>query len=301
MSEIRKFNLYFLRQDPHFAEGTLFELEEADVMYLPDDGTGERAKIDRVDLLPCPPFAENVPPGHCPVTVTSFTGTNGEAFVEQAIHYQVIFIPVGYDAILSVTVTDRVHGWGADRYESAQTEVGQNYRLHIGHLQPGFYEAAIELPDAEALRLTFIKFFPKQFTDRYPEFAQAEHIASAGTDIRGFPIPAIAIEPHHSGEPFSAGLINYALKLVTEWGENYGKPINDRIHTLFPELSDTEIAELTQLSREAESLIYDLAAQELDGKIGEHDIIPLARARFDWLDGENSSRLKNIGMYYARR
>ena len=70
---------------------------------------------------------------------------------------------------------------------------------------------------------------------------------------------------------------------------------------LFPELSDDEIISLTKLSREAEYYIYDLAAQELDGKIHENDIIPLALERFSWLDCENAARLANIGMYYARR
>ncbi|CAN5359307.1 hypothetical protein BH10ACI3_BH10ACI3_23660 [soil metagenome] len=301
MTEPKTCSLYFLRLNQYFPEGTLMELAEAKVLVLPDRGDGKSAKIERELLLDCPPFAENVPPGLCPVAVTSFSLAGEEAFVDQTIHYQVIVVPVRSDAIASVSVTDRVHDWEADRYGSAQTNEGQKYRLHIGHLRPGFYEAAIELPDGEPLLLTFVKFFPKQFTDRYAEFAQTERLKAAGADIPEIPVPAIAIEPHHSGEPFSAGLLNYALKLVTEWGENYGKPINERIRSLFPELSDGEIAELTKRSREAESYIYDLAAQELDGKIDEHDIIPLARAKFDWLDGENSSRLKNIGMYYARK
>lgn len=291
--------LFFLKPNDRFPEGTLFELVDSERIWLPDGGNGEMVAIDRELLLPCPEFAENVPPGQCPVSVTSLSdGDVGGVFVDVTLHYQVIEVPLATD-ILSVTVSDRLHGWQADRYESSAVE--GKYRLHIGHLRPGFYEALFELPERESLRMTFIKFFPKQFTDRYAEFAQAERIMSGGTDIREVPIPAIAIKPHHRGDTFSDELLNYALKLTTEWGENYGKPINERILRLFPELSDDEINQLTKLSREAEYYIYDLATQELDGKIHENEIIPLAREKFTWLDRENTARLANIGMYYARR
>lgn len=289
-------------QNAYFPEGTLVELSVGDQITLPDGGDGEAVFIDRSILLPCPEFAENVPPGQCPVTVTSISsGELNGVSVDESIHFQVIVVPIaaGVDEVRSATVNDRLHGWQADRYESATVE--GKYRLHIGHLPPGFYETIFELPARDLLRMTFIKFFPKQFTDRYSEIAQTERMMSGGSDIREVPIPAIAIKPHHRGDPFSDELRNYALKLTTEWGENYGKPIDERILQLFPELSVEEIAELTKLSREAEYYIYDLAAQELDGKIREDQIIPLASEKFTWLDRENAARLTNIGMYYARR
>jgi len=295
-------SLFFLKQNEYFAEGTLFELCDSDTISLPDGGDGEAVSIDRGSLLPCPEFAENVPPGQCPVTVTSFPdGDLSGVIVDVTLHYQVIELPfaVEIDQILSVTVTDRVHGWQADRYESASVE--GKYRLHIGHLRPGFYEALFELPNRVPLRLTFIKFFPKQFTDRYSEIAQSTQILSGRTDSPEIPVPLKAIKSHHRGDAFSDELLNYALKLATEWGENYGKPIKELILRLFPELSDEEIASLTKLSRDAEYYIYDLATQELDGKINENEIIPLAVEKFSWLDAYNAARLANIGMFYARK
>lgn len=100
---------------------------------------------------------------------------------------------------------------------------------------------------------------------------------------------------------FNDELLNTALTLVTEWGENYGKRIDERILKLYPELTSVDIAELARRSREAEHYIYELAAQELDGKIGEDDIIPGARERFPWLDDSNAWGLKSIGMFYARK
>lgn len=100
---------------------------------------------------------------------------------------------------------------------------------------------------------------------------------------------------------YSDRLRNMALELTTEWGENFRKPIDERILRIYPELKGDEIAELTTHSREAEYYIYELAEQELAGKITEQDIVPKARERFAWLDQANALRLKNIGMFYARK
>ena len=296
------YSLYFLRTGRIFDEGTLFELADGDTLRIPDKGDGSDVVVGSEEVLQCPEFAENVPPGQCSVAVTSVSdGDVSRVFVDVTLHYQVIEVPIAaeIEEILSVTVNDRVHGWQADRYESSTVE--GKYRLHIGHLRPGFYEAVFELPARGPLRMTFIKFFPKQFTDRYSDIVGSERLTSGGTDIPDIPIPAAAVKPHHRGDAFSDELLNHALKLTTEWGENYGKPINERILRIFPELSDDEIAELTKLSREAEYYIYDLATQELDGKIHENDIVPLARKKFAWLERDNAARLANIGMYYARR
>lgn len=108
--------------------------------------------------------------------------------------------------------------------------------------------------------------------------------------------PDVRAESEYSDE-----LLNAALELVTEWGENYGKPINDRILARYPGLSPAEIDDLTKRSREAEYYIYKLAEMEFQGELTEMDIIPEARKRFAWLDSSNAGRLKNIGMFYARK
>ena len=101
--------------------------------------------------------------------------------------------------------------------------------------------------------------------------------------------------------PFSAELLNLALKLKTEWGENFKKPIDERILQKFPMLTNAEIKELDKIAGEADSFICDLAEQELDGKIHESDIISQTRLRFPWINDGNLFRLKNIGMFYARK
>ena len=100
---------------------------------------------------------------------------------------------------------------------------------------------------------------------------------------------------------FSAELLNLALEFKTEWGENFKQPIDERILRKFPALTTAEIKELDKIADEADSFICDLAEQELDGKILESDIISQTRLRFPWINDGNLFRLKNIGMFYARK
>ena len=100
---------------------------------------------------------------------------------------------------------------------------------------------------------------------------------------------------------FSDDLLNTTLELATEWGENFRKPIHDRIRARHPKLTDAEIDELTNIARRAESRIYELAEDEMAGKLSEYEIVPEAMREFKWLSSSNAGRLKNIGMYYARR
>lgn len=100
---------------------------------------------------------------------------------------------------------------------------------------------------------------------------------------------------------FTDELLNTALELATEWGENFRKPIHERIRQKYPDLTDAEIDELTIIARRAESRIYELAEDELAGKLSEYEIVLEAMREFTWLNSSNAGRLKNIGMYYARR
>ena len=307
MTADAQYKLFFLRGDPNFADGSLFELKSGETVTIPDRGDGLAVTVPQDSLIEIPPFAENVPPGQCPVTVTSIDGgAPAGAVVDSSIHFQVIEIPLpdGQYEICSVTVLDRVKKFEADRYE-ASTAGEQNgrpiYRLHIGHLPPGFYEAAIEFPEHEPCRTTFIKFFPKHFTGSYSDLAVTENRGAHQPNHERAVAETAVINPHRSGEPYSDELLNRALELVTEWGENFRKPIHERIRVTDTELTDPEIGELTAISSKAESRIYALAELEMEGKITEFEIVPHAMREFPWLSAANASRLANIGMYYARR
>ena len=279
--------LFYLGENPFFPEGTMFELTDRPNLSLPDRGDGTAAKVERDDLTECPPFAENIPPGQCPVVVTSFEiGEKAvdiaDVAVDESIHFQVLVIPQGVE---SIQVNDRVTGVEVDScFPSASVE--SNYRFHISHLRPGFYEALITFADSWAGRVTFIKFFPARFSAGY----------ETGRNAPAKMITVQAMDPDNESE-----LLNKVLELATEWGENFRTPIHDRLRTFYPDLDDQEIDRLTTIAREAESFIYTLGERELAGEIRESDMPKLAVEKYPWLNNQNISRLAGIAMYYARK
>lgn len=97
------------------------------------------------------------------------------------------------------------------------------------------------------------------------------------------------------------GIIDQALTFSSEWGENFQKPIHDRMKQKYPELSLETIDLLQTYVRKAESFIYNLAEQCCLGKIKEAEIPINAHRQFPWISNHNASRLAGIGMYYANK
>ncbi len=297
--------------------------------YLPDKGDGIAAFIHQDSVLECPAFAENVAPGKCPVKITSMRllsradslfdqNLNNigifDVHVEQTIHFQKIVIPLPtkFPNIQSVILKNRLKNVVVDEYENPSLEMtndGEAYCLHIGYIAPGFYKTEINLPKGKFIKLKCIKFFPEYFKEKYP-FIAANPVAKKGET---FYINEVGFRPEdYLNKPpqkpktddanrFSAELLNLALEFKTEWGENFKQPIDERILNKFLALTTAEINELAKTAGEAESYIYILAEQEFDGEIFESDIISQVRLKFPWITDSNLFRLKNIGMFYARK
>ena len=350
MTNNLKYKLFFVKQNPFFDEGTLFELADEIVSeasldesfdqrfntvpaelynnfgyFLPDRGDGIAGFIHQDSVLECPAFAENIPPGNCPVKITSIrllsradalfdeNVNNLHIFgvqVDENLHYQKIVIPLpkNFPLIRAVTLKNRLKNIEIESYENPSLEMtdeGNAYCLHIGYIAPGFYEAEINLPKAKFIRLRFIKFSPEYFKEKYPFIAVNPPSKKSET----FYIGEVGFRPEdYLNKPlinekgkFPDELLNIALELKTEWGENFSKPIDERILHKFPALASAEISELNKTAGEAESFIYHLAEQELGGEILESDIVVKARLKFPWINDANLFRLQNIGMYYARR
>ena len=329
-----KYKLFFLKQNSFFDEGTLFELADATVTeadnagyYLPDRGDGVAGSIDRANVLECPTFAENIPPGNCPVKITSmrllsradasFDENMNNLFgvrIEQTLHYQKIVVPLPPDfpEIQTVILTNHLKNVEIDRYENPRLEEideGCAYCLHIGHIAPGFYDAEIGLPEEKYIRLRFIKFFPEYFKEKYPfiaanppsEKGETFFIGEVGFRARDYLNKPLQTREMQNENGFSAELLNVALEIKTEWGENFRQPIDERLLRRFPALERSEIAQLDKIAGETESFICNLAERELDGRITETDIIIEARRKIPWINDENLFRLKNIAMYWARK
>ena len=92
-------------------------------------------------------------------------------------------------------------------------------------------------------------------------------------------------------------IINQALTFATEWGENFQKPIYERMAKKYPELSFETVEILQVYVKKAESYIYDLAYKGCP----ESEIGTKARREYPWLSDAHISRLTGIGMYYAMK
>ncbi len=347
MDQPTKYSLLFLKDSPHFDEGTLVELEDnivsaasLDATFgqkfnaipdadheifgyrIPDRGDGIPGFVGKDDAIACPPFAENVPPGRCPVKITyqrvlsaadpliddnpNNIGIFGIT-IDQNLHWQKIVIPLPdtFPEIVSVTLKDTLKDLEVDAYESPgleQLENGKAYCPHIGHVRPGFYEMDMRLGRGRYVRIRFIKFFPPEFTERYEALKAGTYnsqIAERPAD--SMPVNLLHSHPDDLDLEFPIDMMNHALVLATEWGENFRKPIDERMLLKYPELSTDEIARLKKLADEAESYILHLAERELAGEIGEYDIVPFAKEKFRWVADDQLSRIKNIGMYWARK
>lgn len=338
--------LFFVRNHNCFPEGTLLELEdnlvsaasldptfgqpfntipesdhEAMGYRLPDRGDGIPGFISKDDVLPCPPFAENVAPGKCPVSITyqrvlsdadrSFDDNPNNLgifsiYIDKNLHWQKIVVPLpaNFEPIHRVTLTNTLKNFEVDSYETPsleRIESGPAFCLHIGHVGPGFYEADIRLARGRFIRIRFIKFFPPEFEARYETIKNATPKIEQVKPSESLPVNLIHSHPDDSDYEFPVEMMNHALALATEWGENFRQPINDRMRLKYPDLTDDEIARLEKLADEAESCILSLAEDELAARIGESDIVPIARERYPWVDEQQLYRIKNYGMYWARK
>ncbi|MEZ4852380.1 MAG: hypothetical protein R3B93_28110 [Bacteroidia bacterium] len=96
-------------------------------------------------------------------------------------------------------------------------------------------------------------------------------------------------------------IINQALAFSTEWGQNFRKPIHDRMKQKYPELSLETIDILQTCVRKVEYFIYHLAEQCCLGKIKEAEIQTNTHRQYPWISDHNASRLAGIGMFYAMK
>jgi hypothetical protein len=97
-------------------------------------------------------------------------------------------------------------------------------------------------------------------------------------------------------------LLNEGLSLAMEWGENWLKPIQERLALRRPALSQSELDEINAICQAAMKFghdsVYDLALKS-GSKTKLEDFEPVMRARYPWANSENLSHLFSQGMYYA--
>ena len=99
-------------------------------------------------------------------------------------------------------------------------------------------------------------------------------------------------------------LLNYALHLAQEWGNEWMQPIQQRLAKSFPNLSVVELNQLNDLAQSTMRYCYNVA-YELYEKTEGGDIGKEWKAdclsKYAWIDDKNLNDLLSTGRHYAMR
>lgn len=192
---------------------------------------------------------------------------------------------------------EQVMEYALRNYTSADTRLDWD----VSDLRPGFYALQVWFPGGWYHSVRFVKQFPMLVDpDNIPPAPEkpwqklARQIWDVFKDKQTVQAPVVDAS-------LNDDLRNVALDFCLEWGEMFNKPTQDRMKAQYPGLSDEEADELDRLAREVRSYVYGLCEEECEGKILESDIHFQAKRKYPWLSAGNFNRLKNVGMYYARR
>ena len=99
-------------------------------------------------------------------------------------------------------------------------------------------------------------------------------------------------------------LLNYALHLAQEWGNDWMQPIQARLGKSYPELSVRELDLLNGLAQEAMHFGYDEAFRLYEQTSGGSNVEEWRKAclsKYAWIDEKNLNHLYSTGRYYAMK
>ncbi len=96
-------------------------------------------------------------------------------------------------------------------------------------------------------------------------------------------------------------MLNVALKMSLEWGENWLRPIQQRMKKLYPQLTVEETNSLNQWCVEVRKYAFALVEEEYPLALANQEGTAMERVEqmYPQIDSENLSQLYNQGMYYA--
>lgn len=303
---------------------------------LPDRGDGVPTILPEKNTLLCPPFPENIPPGKGVIQITKTTTrslqypdaeapanvpvgilSRNQVSVFQNIHFQRLHIelPSPNFEVEQITIFNKVKKWETECYYSPKIkkEEGKwHVECEFSHITFGFYEVQIQFTTGWYYRIDLIKHYPEYLKEKFhfitsqtsPSKATATFtpLQEIGFDLSTYQPSEIKTSTHISTDlGVSDEILNDALELTTEWGENFRKPIYERLKKKYPEISAELAEKIQKYCQKAESFMYALGEKELNGEISESDMIFLAQRQYPWVKAKHWYRLKNIAMFYARK
>lgn len=99
------------------------------------------------------------------------------------------------------------------------------------------------------------------------------------------------------------GILNAGLTFAMEWGEDWMKPIHQRLSAQFPQLSQEDLERFNTSCREAMNYghqqMYQLAEQRGADNVGRDEFAQIIRAAYPWVNPDNLARLFSQSWYCA--
>jgi hypothetical protein len=101
---------------------------------------------------------------------------------------------------------------------------------------------------------------------------------------------------------YSSELLNKALNISLEWGENWLAPIQQRLKEKETRLTDTQLNEIDELCRQQ---VTRFAWKQFEAEADGEQTVSEAKATimnaFPWISPDNLAQLSSQGQYYARK
>ncbi len=100
-------------------------------------------------------------------------------------------------------------------------------------------------------------------------------------------------------------ILNYGLDLSMEFGENWLKPINQRLHNKFPNLNSFELEEYNLACKEVNRIANNFVFENPVKNENELNFVDFSvfenfmKQKYYWISIENTKRLYNQSCYYA--
>ena len=97
-------------------------------------------------------------------------------------------------------------------------------------------------------------------------------------------------------------IMNYALDLAQEWGDNWLKPIQGRLAKAFPNISQDELDNYNAIAQDAMQFGHDLVysmAEKHGNNLDETQWKKEYLSHYPWVNDKNLNHLFSTGNYYA--
>jgi hypothetical protein len=141
------------------------------------------------------------------------------------------------------------------------------------------------------LRVSYRDAAPPELWKRMQELAEPPQAAPPKpSEIAETEVEAAFTQPTH---------LNAALRFSLEWGENFGKPIFERMKKEFAYLTPSQIAALDKAAARIRSVAWQAYEDAYAKRITEGEAAKRIVEVFPGINGENLSHLYTQGMYYA--